>query len=91
MCCAAPKTTSGAVPRCIKHADRTLCTPADGFGQEHDIVKQCLGSLGLNYSLPSLNFNRSKVKGLVISLISLDAVHYKSTDDKRSGQIMAGS
>lgn len=48
--------------------------------QERDAVKQRLASLDFQYSTPSPSFDRSKVKGLVASLISLEPHHYnKST------------
>ncbi|KAI0075030.1 hypothetical protein K474DRAFT_1461296 [Panus rudis PR-1116 ss-1] len=47
---------------------------------ERDSVKQRLSFLDFNYSMPSPNFDRSKVKGLVASLVSLDSADYnKST------------
>ena len=43
-------------------------------------MKQRLASLDFQYSLPSPNFDRSKVKGLVATLISLQPHDYnKST------------
>lgn len=43
-------------------------------------MKQRLSSLDFSYSTPSPNFDRSKVKGLVATLIALEPEHYnKST------------
>ena len=44
--------------------------------QRRDEVKQRLGKLDVNYSQPSPNFDRSKVKGLVASLVSLEQKDY---------------
>ncbi|TDL23473.1 condensin complex subunit SMC2 [Rickenella mellea] len=47
---------------------------------ERDATKQRLSALDFSYTPPSPNFDRSKVKGLVASLIHLDAKDYnKST------------
>lgn len=48
--------------------------------KQRDAVKQRLSFLDFSYSLPSPNFDRSKVKGLVASLVYLDKIDYnKST------------
>ncbi|KAL4247183.1 SMC family protein [Abortiporus biennis] len=48
--------------------------------EEREMIKQRLSFLDFNYSLPSPNFDRSKVKGLVASLVSLAPEDYnKST------------
>ncbi|EPQ53318.1 condensin complex subunit SMC2 [Gloeophyllum trabeum ATCC 11539] len=48
--------------------------------EQRDAVKQRLSSLSFDYTSPRPNFDRSKVKGLVASLISLDPSDYnKST------------
>lgn len=48
--------------------------------KERDSIKQRLSFLDFDYSSPSPSFDRSKVKGLVASLISLDGDNYnKST------------
>ncbi|KAI0086823.1 condensin complex subunit SMC2 [Irpex rosettiformis] len=48
--------------------------------EQRDSLKQRLPVLDFNYSLPHPNFDRSKVKGLVASLITLDSENYdKST------------
>ncbi|GBE85556.1 Structural maintenance of chromosomes protein [Sparassis crispa] len=48
--------------------------------EERDAIKQRLSFLNFDYSLPHANFNRSNVKGLVASLVSLPAADYnKST------------
>lgn len=48
--------------------------------QERDSVKQRLSFLNFDYATPSPHFDRSKVKGLVASLISLQPENYnKST------------
>ncbi|CAL1701767.1 unnamed protein product [Somion occarium] len=48
--------------------------------EQRDGVKQRLSFLDFNYSTPSPSFDRTKVKGLVASLISLDQPNYnKST------------
>ncbi|KAF7981509.1 hypothetical protein HWV62_33069 [Athelia sp. TMB] len=50
------------------------------LADERDAVKQRLSSLDFSYATPSPNFDRSKVKGLVASLIGLEPEHYnKST------------
>ncbi|KAI0919976.1 hypothetical protein AcV5_001907 [Taiwanofungus camphoratus] len=50
------------------------------FTEERDMIKQRFTSLDFDYSLPYPNFDRSKVKGLVASLISLEPTDYnKST------------
>lgn len=44
------------------------------------MTRQRLAVLDFNYTSPSPNFDRSKVKGLVVSLITLDSTDYpKST------------
>jgi chromosome segregation ATPase len=48
--------------------------------QERDTTKQKMSSIDFTYSLPSPNFDRGKVKGLVATLISLKPEDYnKST------------
>ena len=48
--------------------------------QERDMVKQRLSFLNFDYATPSPHFDRSKVKGLVASLIALEPNNYnKST------------
>ncbi|KAF8059920.1 condensin complex subunit SMC2 [Lyophyllum atratum] len=50
------------------------------LSDQHDRVKQGLGKLNFDYTSPSPNFDRRKVKGLAASLISLEEKHYdKST------------
>jgi structural maintenance of chromosome 2 len=45
--------------------------------EKRDHVKSRLANLDFNYQLPSRDFDRSKVKGLVASLISIDPANYK--------------
>lgn len=48
--------------------------------QQRDTIKQRLSFLDFNYSMPSANFDRSQVKGLVASLVHLRPEDYnKST------------
>lgn len=50
------------------------------LSDQHDRVKQGLGKLNFDYTSPSPNFDRRKVRGLAASLIGLEEKHYdKST------------
>ncbi|TCD71064.1 Structural maintenance of chromosomes protein 2 [Steccherinum ochraceum] len=44
--------------------------------ENRDSIKQRMSHLSFDYSTPSPNFDRSQVKGLVATLISLDEKHY---------------
>lgn len=45
--------------------------------EKRDTFKNRLASLDFNYSLPSRDFDKSKVKGLVASLINIEPANYK--------------
>lgn len=45
--------------------------------EKRDILKSRLASLDFNYATPSRDFDRSKVKGLVASLINVEPANYK--------------
>ncbi|THH15903.1 hypothetical protein EW146_g4642 [Bondarzewia mesenterica] len=67
-----------------EHAHETALKTAKAelrqAGEERDAAKQRLSQLDFNYTIPSPNFDSSKVKGLVASLISLNPPEYnKST------------
>lgn len=47
------------------------------FLEKKDALKSKLASLDFNYSMPSRDFDRSKVKGLVASLINIVPDNYK--------------
>ncbi|KAI5123009.1 hypothetical protein M0805_007631 [Coniferiporia weirii] len=59
---------------------RTARAEVRQLTEERDATRQRLASLDFSYTSPSPNFDRSKVKGLIASLITLDPSDYpKST------------
>ncbi|KAI1327151.1 SMC2-like protein [Xylariaceae sp. FL0255] len=49
-----------------------------GFRQEADVLKRKVANIDFNYADPTPNFDRSKVKGLVAQLFTVDKDHTKA-------------